>query len=652
VRDWYVAWIEATRAGTPVGEDLVRFAFVLTMALLMWLLSYICTWFVVRYASWWGAVLPSGFALVFNLYQSPPDRLSGLAFFLLCALLLAQQTHTALQLDRWRREHIGYSPGIGLDFLRDGLVVAVVVIGLGWFGPSQVSSEPLHQVLARFARTSDEVSTRFNRLFPSLAYPARGGGGSAFGTTLPLGGSVALGQQAVFEARVVGAQTAPRYWRLAVFDTYDGQGWRRSTDTVLTGKEFDLHLADDALMTVPVTQTIRTFLARTEQLYALPQPDGFDAPIQVEVARGDGVGDVMAVGSPAALSLGSRYEAVSRQSVATVELLRAADGPDPSWVSERYLAIPSGVPERVGALAQQITRGSENRFDAAERIEAYLRGFPYSEVIDDPPPDGDRVDWFLFEEQRGYCDYYSSAFVILARSVGIPARLAAGYSTGTYVAAADTYRQHESDAHTWPEAYFPSYGWIEFEPTASDAPLPRPEAAEEGDAPAEDPLAEPGRSFEEPRPDEGVEQPAPVVSTETAPPALPWRRRLTIGLGIAALLLAGIGVLAVAWQRPFRHLTVAQGVFARLTRVATWLGLGARAADTPHEYARRLGGEIPDGRAEIDTIVDVYVQERFGRRPSGGQAMRLWGSWQRLRPSLAVAGLRLLTRRLGVRRRR
>ena len=63
-------------------------------------------------------------------------------------------------------------------------------------------------------------------------------------------------------------------------------------------------------------------------------------------------------------------------------------------------------------------------------IQAYLRGpeFTYSQSIDAPPPDSDGVEWFLFESKTGYSDYFASSMTVMLRSIGVPARLAAGYS--------------------------------------------------------------------------------------------------------------------------------------------------------------------------------------------------------------------------------
>jgi hypothetical protein len=104
-------------------------------------------------------------------------------------------------------------------------------------------------------------------------------------------------------------------------------------------------------------------------------------------------------------------------------------------------------------------------------IQDALRELPYSLDVPSPPPGREIVSWFLGDLRRGYCDYFATAMVVLARAEGIPARLAVGYATGDYDAEADTYVVTELNAHSWPELYFPGRGWVAFEPTpAQPAP--------------------------------------------------------------------------------------------------------------------------------------------------------------------------------------
>ncbi|MFD2385787.1 transglutaminase-like domain-containing protein [Enterococcus rivorum] len=133
------------------------------------------------------------------------------------------------------------------------------------------------------------------------------------------------------------------------------------------------------------------------------------------------------------------------------------------------------MPTRINELATKLTKQEKNQYDKVKAIETYLRttgGYRYSK-IDTPytPEDKDYVDYFLFESKIGYCDNYSSAMVILLRTLDIPSRWVKGFAPGerSYDSAAATnkYTIRNSDAHSWPEVYFEGYGWIPFEPTPS-----------------------------------------------------------------------------------------------------------------------------------------------------------------------------------------
>ena len=137
----------------------------------------------------------------------------------------------------------------------------------------------------------------------------------------------------------------------------------------------------------------------------------------------------------------------------------------PSWVTDRYLQLPDDFPQRVRGLAEGLTDNRDNPYDKAIAIRNWLRIIPfYTTDIEAPPEEADGVDYFLFETKRGYSSYFSSSMVVMLRAVGIPSRLAVGYSTGGWDDETSRYVVISANAHSWPEAYFPDYGWIAFEP--------------------------------------------------------------------------------------------------------------------------------------------------------------------------------------------
>jgi hypothetical protein len=134
-----------------------------------------------------------------------------------------------------------------------------------------------------------------------------------------------------------------------------------------------------------------------------------------------------------------------------------------------YLQLQPEVPERVALLAREVIEGGDTPYDRAVRLEQYLQGFPYTLDVSRPPRDRDVADYFLFELGEGYCDYFATTFVVMARLVGIPSRLAVGYVGGEIDPDDGARVVMEANGHAWPEVYFPGWGWVRFEPTGGRA---------------------------------------------------------------------------------------------------------------------------------------------------------------------------------------
>ena len=164
-------------------------------------------------------------------------------------------------------------------------------------------------------------------------------------------------------------------------------------------------------------------------------------------------------------SLVSKTKEYSRR-----ELVQAVAASDST-----YTQLPEHLPSRVRQLAREITAGMGTPFERAEAIESYLsEKYAYSfagPLARSPaPPDRDPVDWFLFNRQSGTGGNFSSAFVVLARSIGIPARVASGWAIGRMDGSQTVY---SDQAHQWAEVAFEDLGWVTFDPTPFAGALSR-----------------------------------------------------------------------------------------------------------------------------------------------------------------------------------
>jgi hypothetical protein len=313
-----------------------------------------------------------------------------------------------------------------------------------------------------------------------------------------------------------------------------------------------------------------------------------------------------------------------------------ADGQDyPTWIVERYLVVPESVPDRVLTLARDLTATEPTPYDRALAIERFLRRFPYTLDLPSPPADRDISDYFLFELQRGYCDYYATTMVVLARGSGLPARLVTGYASGTYDEASGQYTVTEADAHSWAQVYFPSYGWINFEPTAGLPAITRPADA----------LPEVPAELQTP--------PEPITARRAR---LIWARGLGIGGGLLALALVCLTIWLIvdAWRlRRLPPSDAVIGLYRRLYRSALWLGLDSTEGDTVHEFATTLTLRLKElaqarrgGRGLISAVGDIRWLTKLCARalysldkPHASEQAEAVQMWGRLRRRLWLARL-------------
>jgi transglutaminase-like putative cysteine protease len=122
---------------------------------------------------------------------------------------------------------------------------------------------------------------------------------------------------------------------------------------------------------------------------------------------------------------------------------------------------------RVWALAQQLKAGAATPFEYVQRVEAYLDDFSYSET---PPRASETLPGFLLDSKIGFCQQFSGAEALLLRMGGIPARVATGFTSGAFDDDQREFVVRDLDAHSWVEAWFPSYGWVTRDPTPAAAP--------------------------------------------------------------------------------------------------------------------------------------------------------------------------------------
>jgi transglutaminase-like putative cysteine protease len=637
-----VNWFFALFAGGSKGSV---YMFLLLLALLLWWLAYVCAWAIFRWRRVWWAVILCGLALMLNVNEAPKNLTGFVVVFVLFALLLVVRTNLAAYQHEWKIARVGYSPELVYNFLRAGLIFTVMAIMLAWVAPEAVASRPMQEVWHKMGEPWRRLQDESSRVFPDLNYEDDRRYIS-FARAMRFGGAVDLSDTPVLDVR---APTG-RYWRVMAFHEYTSDGWNNTDVDIIELEENERTLMTPGFeLRREVTQTITLLqdLGPQKTIAAAGQPLRSGLPLKAVVTyvaqeeedlrqlSDDSVlpplpGDPSTLYSRDPLEAEDAYWVVSSVSRADQESLGQAGTDYPDWVVPRYLELPDSLPERVPLLAEEITAGLETPHEKALAIESYLREIPYTEQIDGPAPGQDGVDYFLFDAKEGYCDYYSSAMVVMLRSVGVPARYVRGYGQGTKEEG--VYHILEMDGHAWPEVFFPNYGWIEFEPTAGEPVLVRPRSLDTGGSAN----SEGGFGDERGRDemiDDLVDHGASGELYEPTPESFLQRAVRWGGLTLA-FLAPGLAVVAVLMFRRHRRiegLSVAERVYDDLVNgVRRLLKISPLAHQTPNEYGNAVAELLPAGRQPVERIVAAYVGYRFGGRTTDdGQVEAAWQETQR-----------------------
>lgn len=299
-----------------------------------------------------------------------------------------------------------------------------------------------------------------------------------------LGGDYIGNDQVVFRAQ----SSLRHYWKVENKDIYTGKGWESAPDF---SEQFDFSLGERAPVSdyfgdIHLTSSDTTLeIVKDNGHIPYPAPMGIEAINNLSKKERDRISKfVYTVNS-------SKIEAYNIEELAhlkkiqinyqhptyNLDLLKKDTMDEVSYEGrglDRYLYLPDTLPTRVQDLAWKIIVDAEanSTYDKVKAIEKYLKSgkFTYSkEGVPYPAENQDYVDQFLFETNIGYCDNFSSSMVVMVRSLGIPARWAKGYTAGKELSEEKegqyVYEITNNNAHSWPEVYFPSVGWVPFEPT-------------------------------------------------------------------------------------------------------------------------------------------------------------------------------------------
>ncbi|MBN2119313.1 MAG: transglutaminase domain-containing protein [Anaerolineales bacterium] len=464
-------------ARRPVEDPLF---FVAIMSIAFWIISSWAAFTLVRNQNFLGAVLPAAIGLlVIQGYDARPNRLWFLAVFAFFALLLLGRLQFLRNKSSWRARRVFLSPDNTVDLTSSMAVMAGLIIIAAWTIPASLSSlESAVETWNRVTRPWRAFTERMENAVSALESSAGGRHAEFFGSELALGRGFALSDQLIFEVHtpdVPAAQKPPRYyWRGRTYDRFaQGQWYTTGTvrDDYIPGAINPSNVAFQEKPSVHFVFNVGD--TKLSLLYAPAQPIWFSRKGVTFAAPAGGGKDIIAWYAYPSLQAGETYQVDATLVSPNRQQLQDAGTDYPEWVAQRYLELPKDFSPRIQKLTTWITRDAVTPYEKALTITSYLReNIQYAETIPEAPRNTDKLEWILFDYKQAYCVYYASAEVLMLRSVGVPARLAVGFTQGE--GGGNRYTVRRKNAHAWPEVYFPGIGWVEFEPTTGQAPLDRP----------------------------------------------------------------------------------------------------------------------------------------------------------------------------------
>jgi transglutaminase-like putative cysteine protease len=639
-----ILWIHSLGSSTTIFDPGITN---LIWGLALWLVSTWAAWWVRRKAALLVGLLPGTILLVYNIYYTN-SRL-GIIWLVLTGggWILFQALESYLKAQRHWQER-----GMDQAEIEPAVVGTVILLaGALMLAGNLLPSLSIQKISASVqhifqSRQETNLAESLGLQQTPLFVPYQESNAGGLSTFHAIGPGPQLSQEVVLFVTVEGYVPPPSlpfiygnvvrseiryYWRSQTYDVYTGHIWIANPawiqdmpanspyhpDLVILPDNYQL-----VRQTVERLQPMNTAIFVTGDLLSVDRPS---------TAAWRASGDLVDARTDEDM-----YVANSRVQSVTVDQLRLSGNDYPDSI-RNYLYLPDELPERVRNLAVQLARDQPTPYDKVMAIQNYLRQFPYSLKVPGAPADRDVADYFLFDLQKGYCDYFATTMVVLLRSVGIPARLVTGFSSGTYDDHNHRFMVVQADAHSWVEVYFPGNGWVEFEPTSNVSPFYHP-----------------GESVDQARPALGIPKPVPPAGSWVARVNWMLFRQPARTLGF---VLAGFAILLLLWFfLPFESwflylrptdkaiMTIQQ----RLYRQGRSWGVAPDAARTPHEFAQALSAMfersarkqplapvIVSLKSDVNWLTDVYTRLLFSPHPPTQQEhFHAVNNWARIRRGL------------------
>ena len=429
---------------------------------------------------------------------------------------------------------------------------------------------------------------------------------------------------------------APSYWRVATLSEFDGSRWKLDRSPLESTGE----LPNVSSRRLRIEQQITIGALRGQLVPAAAEP----VEARGRELRWSERNATLLVANEHGLAEGDRL---------VIESVAPRFFPqqlDLSTVSEppgggRYLILPENLSGSTGELAATVTAGVSTPYQQALALQDWFRSeFDYSLEVQ-AGHGSNAIESFL-RLRVGYCEQFAGTYAAMARTLGLPSRVAVGYTPGTYDEATGTYSVAGRNAHAWPELWFDDLGWVAFEPTPGRgapgnerytgvAPEQDTGAGPGGEPPgggssngtptttapapvtaAADPS--PGDQAVPNLPDDPTAGSTPVAAGGTGDGGGPDLARISTPVVIVAILI-GIVAVAPAIIRRLRKQHIGTdpraaivGIYERLRTLVAAAGAPTTDAATPSELSRRAAQAVPGVRNDLRKLADAVTVSAFG----------------------------------------
>ncbi|MDQ1548220.1 MAG: hypothetical protein QOH69_3124 [Actinomycetota bacterium] len=398
------------------------------------------------------------------------------------------------------------------------------------------------------------------------------------------------------------------YLRLTTLDTFQGKQWEPATPKLKARNSVKSIGAPPGLTTAIKVSNVSTSVQVAEATGSwlpIPYPSQRISGLTGKWSWEDGT---LSVRSDTTSMQGERYSVSSLDVEPTIQQLEAAG----SSSNNPLAKVPAGLDPIVAATAKSVVAGAKTDFDKAVALQTWFRGGDFTYSTRTPATsgyDGSGLDVIVpfLKSKSGYCVHFATTMAVMARTLGIPSRVAVGFLPGklTHVGKDKTkvYEVSSSNLHAWPELYFKGIGWVRFEPTPSKGFEPNfPSAPGEAttilptdgstsaatSVPTSTPVAAPKL------PDQGGTTQHAAAPTSTT---LPGSSYGALGVLAVLLLIATPAVIRITIRRR-RVDRIRQGIdpagwaWQELRETARDLGVDARESSTPNELSAQLAAYL------------------------------------------------------------